>query len=89
MKHITKKLNFEKSKYNADTYVSTNGVREYEISRMAGTTSTYVATSVDGTLYSHANNIEDAETICKKDQEELVRSVLKEEVLEILENIPD
>ena len=88
MRYITKPLKWEFDK-KREVSVSTNGVREYEIAKMVDTTSTYVATSVDGAVYSHTNNFDDAETICEKDQERLVRSVLKEEVLELLENLPD
>lgn len=88
MRYITKPLKWEFDR-KREVSVSTNGVREYEIAKMVDTTSTYVASSVDGAIYSYANSFDDAETVCEKDQEKLVRSVLKDEVLEILENLPD
>lgn len=87
MKYFTKPLKFEKT--GDDVYSSTNGIKEYRIGKCSDVDNTYFAQSTDEEFFEYCKSWDDAEYLCEKNQEELVRSVLKDHLLEILNNTPD
>lgn len=88
MRYILQPLEW---KFNSrlDVHVSTNGIKEYQVGKMLDGTSDFVAISTDGEFMEYSSCSDKLKDLCDKNQEKLVRSVLKEKALETLENLPD
>ena len=88
MRYILQPLEWQLDSHR-NIHISTNGIKEYQVGRMLDGTSGFVATSTDGEFMEYNSCSDELKDMCNKDQEKLVRSVLKDKALETLENLPD
>jgi hypothetical protein len=89
MKYLTKPLEFKCTDKSTNTYTSTNGIKEYQMAPCGDVAEMFVARSTDEEFFEYCKSWDDAQYLCEKNQEELVRAVLKDHLLEILNNTPD